>query len=170
MKRFLISIILFLVFLISIPLLLGIGWNVAAKIMGVVIVVSLSISIRYWMYRTKMEYNPMERVRINLNDRFWMRKELSFYSALGPSDKKSFEDRIGVVLSKVPIFLSSGELLFDRQSALRVVASIVQASDWSNELHQQLPNAIIIEGDFWVKTMEELSAQTNVKVLKLDSV
>ena len=166
MKKFLISILLFFILLISIPVLIVTGLNLAAKIVGVVLVLTLSISVRYWMYRTKREFNPKERIRININDQFWMRNELSFYADLSPRDKKVFENRMGMVLSKVPICFSSGELLLDRQLALRIAASMIKDSDLTHEFAQQLPDAIIVEGNFWNNTMEELRSQANVVVIK----
>jgi hypothetical protein len=153
-----------------IPVMLLLGWVVPAKIIGVVTVVLLSISVRYWLYNTKKEFDPKERIRINLNDRYWMQRELPFYNALDKNNKRMFEDRMGVFLARVPVCLSSGELLMDRQKALKIAATLVKEIDVKEELSHCLPAAVIVEMDTWVPSMQDLRLQENVKVITLSSI
>jgi len=105
MKKFFVWVLFFFVLLVSIPLLMFSGYFLIAKLIGVMTVVLLSLALRLWMYKTKKEYNPIERVKINLNDRFWLSKHITFYNQLSSTDKIIFEDRVGIFLSRVPIIL-----------------------------------------------------------------
>ena len=162
MNKFVGWILLFFLLLIAIPLLLVLGWVVPAKILGVLTVLALSFSVRYWLYRTKKEFDPKERIRINLNDRFWMKKEFIFYNEMSQANKKIFEDRIGIILSKVPMCLSSGELITDRSLALRLAAHLLNGTQEPEMFMLQLPAAVILESDSWDERIHLLRNQENV--------
>ena len=168
MNKFFGWILLFFFLLLAIPILLLNGSTVAAKLLGVVTVLVLSFSVRFWLYQTKKAYNPKERIRISLNDRFWMNKEISSYNSMSVADKRIFEDRIGILLSKVPICLSSGELLHDRQIAFKVAAFVLKDAGGTDEFPFNLPSALILESGRWDENMKTLSNQPNVKVLSID--
>ena len=162
MNKFVGWILLFFLLLIAIPLLLVLGWVVPAKILGVLTVLALSFSVRYWLYRTKKEFDPKERIRINLNDRFWMKKEFIFYNEMSQANKKIFEDRIGIILSKVPMCLSSGELITDRALALRLAVHLLNGAQDPEMFMLQLPAAVILESDSWDERIHLLRNQENV--------
>jgi hypothetical protein len=168
MNKFFGWLIVFFLLLFTIPVFLMMGWIVPAKILGVITVLLLSFSVRLWLYRTKKEYDPKERIRMNLNDRFWMKKEFPFYNSMNSSDKKIFEDRVGVFLSKVPVCYSSGELLKDRTLALRTAAHLLITIADSDEFIRLLPTAIIIEDECWDDRMALLRTQDGVMVLSKD--
>lgn len=105
---------------------------------------------------------------MNLNDRFWMKKEFPFYNSMNSSDKKIFEDRVGVFLSKVPVCYSSGELLKDRTLSLRTAAHLLITIADSDEFIRLLPTAIIIEDECWDDRMALLRTQDGVMVLSKD--
>ena len=170
MNKFVGWILLFFLLLITIPFLLILGLVVPAKIAGVITVLALSFSVRYWLYRTKKEFDPKERIRINLNDRFWMKKEFIFYNEMSPANKKIFEDRIGIILSKVPMCLSSGELIIDRTLALRLAAHLLNGAQDADIFMLQLPAAVILESDSWDERMNLLRNQENVQFVSKDSL
>ncbi len=149
----------------AIPVSLFFGWVTLAKIVGVFTVMLLSFSIRFWLNKTKKVYEPKERIRINLNDRFWMKRELVSYNKLNTPDKKVLEDRIGVLLSKVPICQSSGELIRDREMALRIAVHILNNMCFSEDFPLNLPKAVILDVDNWHESMNLLRNQTNVSVV-----
>jgi len=165
MNRFYGWLLLFFVLLITIPLLLVIGWIVPAKILGVLTVLMLSFSVRIWLYRTKKQYDPKERVRLNLNDRFWMKREFQFYNQLSSKDRVAFEDRLGIFLSRVPVCYSSGELVKDRTSAIRIATHVLLKYQNFEDDRLHLPTAIIIESDIWDDRMNSLRTQEGVIVL-----
>jgi hypothetical protein len=166
MNKFIGWLFFFFLLLITIPVLLFFGWVLPAKILGVFTVLLLSFSVRFWLYRTKKEFDPKERVRLNLNDRFYMKRELPFYPNMNATDQKALEDRMGVLLSRVPICLSSGELLHQRMKALKVAAIVVNEIGLGKDLIGSLPNTVIIETDTWSKNMLELKSQSNVRIIR----
>jgi len=169
MNKFLGWLVLFFLLLTSIPVLLFTGWIVPAKVLGVITVLLLSFSVRFWLYKTKKEFDPQERIRLNLNDRFWMKREFSFYNQMSSADKKIFEDRVGVLLSKIPICDSSGELIKDRVLALRVAANVV-INCWDvGQYMSIMPSAVILESEIWDEQMMSLKSQEGVIVLSMDS-
>jgi hypothetical protein len=113
------------------------GYFLIAKLVGVITVVVLSLALRLWMYKTKKEYNPIERVKINLNDRFWLSKHISFYNQLSNTDKIIFEDRVGIFLSRIPVILYSNRKVTSKEEAMLVASSAIIA--YWNSLESRIP-------------------------------
>lgn len=145
MKKFLFPIVVFTLLLFAIPFLLAFDFYSVAKIFGILVVILFSFSIRFWLHRTRKEFNPRERVRLNLNDRYWMRNELENYSKLSIEDQKAYEDRIGIFLSNVPIVLSSGKLYTDRRKAILLASKFVDHIGFSRDLRSQLPVGVVLD-------------------------
>lgn len=165
MNRFYGWLLTFFFLLFSIPFFLWVGCIALAKVIGVLTVMLLSFSVRFWLYQTRKEYNPKERIRINLNDRFWMKSELAYYRNMNSSERTAFEDRIGILLARVPISYSSGELILDRKCALRVASHVINDLSVFVESAPALPLAIILDSGTWVEQMSSLRATEGVMVL-----
>ena len=120
------------------------GYYLIAKLVGVITVVVLSLALRIWMYRTKKEYNPIERVRINLNDRFWLSKHIPFYNHLSNTDKIIFEDRVSIFLSKIPIIFYSTKKVTSKEDAMLVASSAICANWNSSESKTYFKGCVII--------------------------
>ncbi|MEY4603793.1 MAG: hypothetical protein RIT43_1085 [Bacteroidota bacterium] len=144
MRKFLSWIVIFSVLLVGIPILLSFNFYSAAKVLGILVVVIFSFSIRLWLHRTKKEFNPRERVKLNLNDRHWMKKDLANYSKLSHQDRIAYEDRIGIFLSNVPIVLSSGKLYADRRKAILLASSFVDFIGFSDDFRSRLPGGVVV--------------------------
>jgi membrane protease YdiL (CAAX protease family) len=144
MKKFFVWVLLFFVLLVSIPLLMFSGYFLIAKLIGVMTLVLLSLALRIWMYKTKKEYNPIERVKINLNDRFWLSKHITFYNQLSSIDKIIFEDRVGIFLSRVPIIFSSNQKVTSKEDAMLVASSAICAFWNSSESNIPFKGYILI--------------------------
>ncbi|MFO0494103.1 MAG: hypothetical protein ACK50Y_01105 [Flavobacteriia bacterium] len=144
MKKFLFWILLFFFLLVSIPMLMYGGYYLFAKLVGVITVVVLSLSLRLWMYKTKKVYNPIERVKINLNDRFWLSKHISFYSQLSNTDKIIFEDRVGIFLSRIPVVFYSNREVTSKEDAMLVASSAICAYWNSSEPNTPFTGCVVI--------------------------
>jgi Mlc titration factor MtfA (ptsG expression regulator) len=69
----------------------------------VIVIVTLSIALWFWRTRTLRDIKRKARIQFNLNDRFWLMNNISFYKELSNSEKKIFEDRLGLFLAEIKI-------------------------------------------------------------------
>jgi hypothetical protein len=102
-KRFAGWIALFVVVLSLIPILIVIHYILLAKIIGVVLIVSVAIALMYWRMQTKKRNTKASRVAITINEKFWLLNNVPFYVRLNKEDKSTFRDRIALFLSEVQI-------------------------------------------------------------------
>ncbi len=70
---------------------------------GILTVVTLSYALWFWKNQTIRKINRKSRIRINLNDKFWLNEHIPFYRNLSKKDKVIFEDRIGLFLAEIAI-------------------------------------------------------------------
>ena len=95
-----------------------------AKISGILLVISTTVAIRKWMYLLKKSKNRPEKIQLNINDRYFLKEHVSFYSKLNTVDRKTFEDRIGLFLSDI-IVTEIGKEIPEREVCLLVASSAV---------------------------------------------
>jgi Mlc titration factor MtfA (ptsG expression regulator) len=125
-KSFLPWIILFFVILGSIPIILHYKGYTSARIVGVLVVVSIIAALWFWRINTRRKSPRNERVVLSVNDKHWMKEYISFYKRLKKSDKVVFEDRVGIFLADVQI-TEIGKDQPEKETALYVAASAVIA-------------------------------------------
>ena len=80
-KYILVSITIFLVLLGAIPLLASNDLFLAAKIVGVVTVVSVSIAIRVWTKKSRKSAMHPDRIIMTRNDEFWLNVAVPFFKS-----------------------------------------------------------------------------------------
>lgn len=102
-KRFGPWVILFVLLLGSIPLLILNDQIGLAKFVGFVTIVGVTIALWIWRKQTVNMSDKKPRVILNLNDRFWFERNIPFYKKLKNTDRRTFEDRIGLFLSEIRI-------------------------------------------------------------------
>ena len=120
-SRFIFWIILFSILLSVIPVLFLTGNPVLGKIFGIVLTISLSVALWIWRQQTRKFIAYNQRIRLNTNDRFWLKNHVPFYLHLGAKDQVIFEDRLGLVLSNVTI-LDLDDAVVDRNDAIALSA------------------------------------------------
>ncbi|MGJ8661921.1 MAG: M90 family metallopeptidase [Bacteroidota bacterium] len=125
-KRFLPWIAFFFILLICVPLLVKNGNTAAAKLLGFIVVVGVSIALRIWRKQTKSLMAKKTRIALNLNDRFWLERHIPFYKSLKKSDRTIFEDRIGLFLAEV-IVTEVDKDVAEKETCLYVASSAVYA-------------------------------------------
>ena len=125
-KTFLPWIILFIVLLGSIPVILYNKGYTSARIVGVLVVVSIIAALWFWRVNTRKKSPRNERIVLSVNDKFWLKEYISFYKRLKKSDKTIFEDRVGIFLADVRI-TEIGEEQPGKETSLYVAASAVIA-------------------------------------------
>jgi len=101
--RFTAWLVVFFVLLFSVPPLMATEMKVAAKVLGIVVILAISTALWIWRIQTIKRMQRKARIMLNLNDRFWLNQHISFYKKLTPRDKIIFEDRIGLFLAEITI-------------------------------------------------------------------
>lgn len=126
MKRFIPWVALFLILLVSIPFLLKSDGTTFAKGLGFLVVVSIVAALWYWRIQTRKIAPRNERVKLNVNDKYWLHEKIPFYSTLGKESKQIFEDRIGIFLADVQI-TEIGKEVAEKETCFYVASSAVIA-------------------------------------------
>ncbi len=124
--RFIFWLVIFGVMLMVIPLFLILHLTVLAKITGVVVVVLISIALNVWRLQTLAKRNKVLRIKMTLNERFWLERHIAFYYFLSKSDKIVFEDRIGLFLAEI-VIIEKGKEIAEKSTCLLVAASAIIA-------------------------------------------
>lgn len=101
--RFAAWLIVLSILLVAIPILLKSDYKLTAKIFGVAVIMTISFALWYWRLQTIRRIKKRARIRLNLNDRFWLNSHIRFYKGLTRSDKLVFEDRVGLFLAEIRI-------------------------------------------------------------------
>jgi len=124
--RFSAWLIIFFFLLITVPVLLESEYKSTAKLFGILVIVLLSVALWFWRTQTIRNVKRKARIRINLNDRFWLNQHILFYKKLSNSDKIVFEDRIGLFLAEINITEVDKEIP-EKDTCLYIASSAVIA-------------------------------------------
>jgi Mlc titration factor MtfA (ptsG expression regulator) len=115
---------IFFLLLITIPALLGSELKSTAKIVGVVVVALLSVALWFWRTQTMRHVKRRSRIPLNLNDRYWLNENISFYKHLSKGEKVIFEDRLALFLAEI-IISEVGKEVPDKSTCFYVASSAV---------------------------------------------
>ena len=99
MKRFLSLLIPIIILLVSIPILLDQGMVQAAKIVGVVLILLSTISLRIWLRRAIREKLSLDSIKFNVNHRYYLDEVSPIYRYMSKGEKKVLEKRMGKLLA-----------------------------------------------------------------------
>lgn len=99
MKRFLALLIPIIVLLIAIPFLLDKGLVVPAKVIGVILILLTTISLRIWLRRALKKKLSLDAVKFNVNHRYYLNEASPIYRNMSKAEKKALEKRMGKLLS-----------------------------------------------------------------------
>lgn len=116
----------FLLILGLIPISLLSNQVFLAKTLGILAVVSLSLALWIWKKQLAEKYGSNNRVKVNLNDAFWLNQHIPFYTKLRKSDKTVFENRLGLFLGSMN-FRTTLEEKEAKEALLFLGSSAVQA-------------------------------------------
>lgn len=119
LKTLLYWVLLFFILLIGIYILISFQYIVIAKFTGVLIVVFFISALKIWTTNSKKKNLKLKKTQLNLNHRYWLSKNCPFYYSLNSTDKVVFEDRIGLLLSKI------GVIDFDKEVTTEMYLTIM---------------------------------------------
>ncbi len=160
--RFPLWITVFLLLLISIPFFIFQGNYTLAKVLGVLLVCSITIALRYWFAVAKNRNNVVARVILNKNDLFDLERDFKSFVNYDNESKKIIIHRIGIMLSKVR-FIGPDNLLLNRRESIRM-AFIYICENWTEDF--------LINSD-WVFKLSEATVANDSEfhyTLSLDNI
>jgi Mlc titration factor MtfA (ptsG expression regulator) len=147
MKRFFWWILLFFILLVLIPVFAIIGQLVLAKIVGVCTVLTLSIALWIWKNQSAKLSGAKNRIKLNLNDRFWLNQNCPFYASLSSQDKVVFADRIGLFLGSKAI-CHHQEIQLVKEDYIAIASShVISAWNAFNDLTNTFSEVYIIKNE-----------------------
>lgn len=101
MRHYIKWIIIFALLLISVPLLLISGHVFLAKLLGIVLVVLVSVAIRFWVGRANKMTKATTVIMLNADNRFVIDKYYPAYKSMSSKERLEFESEIIYLLQQV---------------------------------------------------------------------
>lgn len=120
----------FAIMLGAIPALIVLNQIVLAKVLGVLLVVSVSIALRFWLIRANRQRAFQSSVGISANDR-WVLSTFKDYNSSSGSEKKSLEKRLGFILAQW--IVHDWDRIASSKDDLITLAFVLQLSLTENE-------------------------------------
>jgi|GEM_PF-5076226 len=157
MRKFRYWIVWFLIALCVIPICISFGLIGIAKVIGVLTVVTLVVALRVWLHRTKQEFNPIEQVKINTNDRFELNRAFTCYKGLTETQRSVFDSRLGLFLAKTAIYTQDD---LSRVDYIIVAAHAISSTwdEFSEEFHMNTSRFSVEKQDGGRYVVARLSA------------
>ena len=118
-------VIFFFVSLVLVSVLLTFHQVVIAKILGVVIVLTISILVRVWLKKVSRVKQRPDSIHIGINEQFWLKENSEFFRLVSVSDRKTIETRIGLFLTKICIE-EEGKPVPTKELCLSIALSAVE--------------------------------------------
>jgi hypothetical protein len=141
MKRFLALLIPIVILLIAVPVLLDRGLIVPAKVVGFVLIVLTTISLRVWLRRALKEKLSLDAVKFNVNHRYYLNELSPIYRNMPQSEKKRLEKRMGKLLSDLQFDDTTREEL---DSEEMLAYALFQILTVYNESYRSLKGKMIV--------------------------
>lgn len=101
MRHYIKWIIIFALLLISVPVLIIAGHVFLAKLLGIVLVVLVSVAIRFWVGRANKMTKATTVIKLNADNRFVIDKYYPAYKSMSSKERREFESEIVFLLQHV---------------------------------------------------------------------
>jgi hypothetical protein len=111
MKKYSGYIIVFAVLLILIPVLAMNGFLLAAKILGFVLVIGVSVALRIWLVNARKAKYRLDAVRLNVNDRYFLTSTFDQYKSATSKERKELERSMGFILGNTKFDIAGSDQL-----------------------------------------------------------
>lgn len=117
--------VLFLALLIAIPVFLAQGSPQLAKFSGAIFAALAVIAVVSWRGKNIRSKSKKSRIPLTVNDKTWLKENISFYAKLSKKNCTIFEDRMGLFLANNHMIENENEA--PKEHKLMVAASAVMA-------------------------------------------
>ena len=171
------ALILIFTLLLLIPILIKIKLLFIAKFIGFFLVLFVPIILNFWLKRSSKKKKILNRIKISVNEKFWLDKHVLFYRQLSKVEQKVFEDRIALFIANIKISNGNDDIL-EKEEYLIIASSAIiafwKSDSWSSsDLNEILVinqnsdsletniNSNLKHGDFFNNTLV-----TNLSILK----
>ena len=101
MRHYIKWIIIFALLLLSVPVLIVAGYVFLAKLLGIVLVVLVSVAIRFWVGRANKMTKAASVIKLNADNRFVIDKYYPAYKSMSSKERLEFESEIVFLLQHV---------------------------------------------------------------------
>lgn len=101
MKKFIPWLLPMILILGAVPVLLIYNVSVPARIAGVVLVVLVSIALRFWLYNAGKLKKGRGKVRITINERHTLKELYPSYERISSRSRNYLEERMGLLLAEL---------------------------------------------------------------------
>lgn len=101
MRHYIKWIIIFALLLLSVPVLIIAGYVFLAKLLGIVLVVLVSVAIRFWVGRANKMTKAASVIKLNADNRFVIDKYYPAYKSMSNKERLEFESEIIYILQQV---------------------------------------------------------------------
>ena len=135
------------------------------------------IILNFWLKRSSKKKKILNRIKISVNEKFWLDKHVLFYRQLSKVEQKVFEDRIALFIANIKISNVNDDIL-EKEEYLIIASSAIiafwKSDSWSSsDLNEILVinqnsdsletniNSNLKHGDFFNNTLV-----TNLSILK----
>lgn len=141
--RFKLWLAVFFLLLCAVVLFAFFNQLVLAKVSGVLLVVLLSVVLRWWLHISKLKATYNAPINLNTNDWYDLQQVFPFLKNLESFKKDLVSAQIGLLLANV-IFLDEPNKLMSRKNSLLLSLYIV-VKNWDSEI--ELKDVIIMFDD-----------------------
>lgn len=111
MKKYSGYIIVFAILLILIPVLAMNGLLLAAKILGFVLIIGVSVALRIWLVNARKGKYRLDAVRLNVNDRYFLTATFDHYKHATSKKRKELERSMGFILGNTKFDIAGSDQL-----------------------------------------------------------
>lgn len=98
MKKYVGYLVVFAILLVMIPVLAMNGLLLAAKILGFILIIAVSVALRIWLINARKGKYRMDAVKLNVNDRYFLTAEFDHYKNATSKERKQMEQTLGFIL------------------------------------------------------------------------
>jgi hypothetical protein len=111
MKKYIGYIVVFAVLLVLIPVLAMNGLMLAAKILGFVLIIAISLALRIWLVNARKAKYRLDSVRLNVNDRYFLTSAFDQYKNASSKERKQIDRTLGFILGNTKFDVAGKEPL-----------------------------------------------------------
>ena len=111
MKKYVGYLVVFAILLVMIPVLAMNGLLLAAKILGFILVIAVSVALRIWLINARKGKYRLDAVKLNVNDRYFLTAEFDHYKNATSKERKQMEQTLGFILGNTKFGVSESKEL-----------------------------------------------------------
>lgn len=159
MKKFLPWLLPMIVLLGSVPVLLIYNVSTTARVAGIILVVFVSVALRFWLYNAGKLKKGKGRVRISINERHTILDFYPSYNRIPAARRNSLEERMGLLLAELS-FDKSDHSDVNREECMLFVLVLAFFSE--KEPYKNAVDKVVVLSE---TTHDKLVSQENHPVL-----